>query len=145
MLVTRDRYGTDFCELVGAPPTKVNRQAIAAWLQAEGGTARWNGLNTTLEVVGSWDYNSVGVQNYPTYTIGVEANAETLLDGAAMKGDPYNYQPILFNLRNDKGAFRVLNALRKSAWGTGGLAVICLPQVKISWPYYKNLPIPGST
>jgi hypothetical protein len=62
-----------------------------------------------------------------------------------MKGDPYNYQPILFNLRNDKGAFRVLNALRKSAWGTGGLAVICLPQVKISWPYYKNLPIPGST
>jgi hypothetical protein len=54
---------------------------LAAWATAEGGTAQWNPLNTTLPLPGSTSYNSAGVQNYPRATWGVCATGLTLTDG----------------------------------------------------------------
>jgi hypothetical protein len=54
---------------------------LSAWAQAEGGTARWNPLNTTLRLSGSTNYNRVGVQNYRRPTEGVCALALTLVNG----------------------------------------------------------------
>lgn len=56
------------------------------WQQAESGAsdvsgADYNPLNTTLKWPGSTDFNSVGVQNYPTYAAGLLATQQTLNNG----------------------------------------------------------------
>lgn len=142
-MATRDEWAAAFCLGIGAPATKANRQAIVSWIQAEGGTAKWNPLNSTLKVDGSWDYNKVPVQNYPSYVKGLGASVATLLDGAEMVGDPYGYRPILFNLKSNRGSIRVLRAVERSQWGTGGLALLCLYWVKRYWTSYKSKPING--
>jgi len=55
---------------------------MTAWQRAEGGTAAWNPLNTTLALGGSvnWvdsEYNSIGVKNYKYDVAGVCATALT--------------------------------------------------------------------
>lgn len=60
---------------------------FTAWGRAEGGTATWNPLNSTLHIRGgtySWqgaDYNDAHVCNYTKPTLGVMATAATLLNG----------------------------------------------------------------
>ncbi len=49
-----------------------------SWHHREGGSAKWNSLNTTWKMPGSTAYNSVGVQNYPDITTGAIALANTL-------------------------------------------------------------------
>ena len=56
-----------------------------AWARAEGGTARWNPLNTTdhirSDANGEWqgsDYNTIGVCNYNKAWQGVLATVDTL-------------------------------------------------------------------
>jgi hypothetical protein len=56
-----------------------------AWAVAEGGTARWNPLNTTNHVTstahGEWqgtDYNTIGVCNYNKAWQGILATVDTL-------------------------------------------------------------------
>lgn len=144
MAVTRDQWATDFLHGIGAPATKINRQAIVSWIQAEGGFAKFNPLNSTRKVAGSWDYNWVPVQNYPNYSTGLRANIDTLLKGANMVGDPYGYRPILEAFRKDVGARRVLLAVERSEWGTGKLSLLCLPWVKLYWKGYKNRTIEGT-
>ena len=67
--------------MVGAPITDENLRFLYAWGQAEGGTAEWNPLNTTMPLnffMGP-DYNDVGVRNYTRATAGVCATALTLI------------------------------------------------------------------
>lgn len=55
---------------------------LDVWARAEGGTARWNPLNTTLPLTGftlAPDYNSAGVRNYAAPVAGVCATALTLI------------------------------------------------------------------
>lgn len=72
--------------LTGNLPHQVGRFFVA-WAQAEGGTARWNPLNTTdhiRDAFGAWqgaDYNSTGVANYSSPFHGIVATAATLLEG----------------------------------------------------------------
>lgn len=59
---------------------------LDAWARAEGGTARWNPLNTTLlvaEFTLSPDYNKTGVRNYSAPVAGVCATALTLISHKA--------------------------------------------------------------
>lgn len=69
--------------LLGVPAQGIAAamQLFDAWARAEGGTARWNPLNTTLQLPGSWVYNSVGVRNYAYATQGVAATGATLANG----------------------------------------------------------------
>ena len=57
---------------------------LYGWQVAEGGTADWNPLNTTLHIPGwqsSDDYNAAGVCNYLKPSYGVMATFATLVNG----------------------------------------------------------------
>lgn len=66
---------------VGAPVTPINVRFLDAWQREEGGDATNNPLNTTLPEPGAGNYNSVGVKNYPSATVGAAATAATLRGG----------------------------------------------------------------
>ena len=99
---------------------------LAAWAQAEGGTAAWNPLNTTLHVssgIVPWqsspDYNSAGVCNYKKPTYGVMATAATLVNGF--------YDGILGDLQNGtKTAEQITNDRwdEIKTWGTNPQTII---------------------
>lgn len=65
---------------VGAPEPPPDRwQWLQAQAQLEDTAARYNLLATTRNEPGSTNFNSAGVQNYPSYTAGVRATVETLM------------------------------------------------------------------
>jgi hypothetical protein len=69
--------------LTGKPGPEQMR-LLEAWQRAEGGTAKWNPLNTTLHLPGWYtypDYNSAMVTNFTKATYGVMATAATLING----------------------------------------------------------------
>ena len=75
---------------------------LTAWAQAEGGTARWNPLNTTLGLPGATDYNSAGVKNYTRPVWGVCATALTLTGPAS---GPLYYPHLLGHLQSAAGTY----------------------------------------
>jgi hypothetical protein len=137
--MTREEFARRVLAQVGAKPTKRNLWALVSWMQAEGGDADWNPLNTTLDKPGATNYNSVGVKNYTSAEQGIEATAETLNYGADR--DLYGYKAIRKRLRGNSWASLTLRAVERSIWGTGGLALRCLPMVKRNWDHFRNLPI----
>lgn len=95
---------------------------ITAWIQAEGGTAKWNPLNTTLDMGGQWtegNYNSTGVKNYRYAIVGIVATALTL---SQRKADgSYTFATLLNNLKNPNlTAEQIVNnsAADINLWGT---------------------------
>ena len=133
--MTREEYAKRFLHHVGAKPTRRNLMALVAWMQAEGGSASWNPLNTTHDAPGATDYNSVGVKNYPDERVGVAMAAETLNYGA--RNRIRGYGRIRNRLRQNKGALGTLLAVERSEWGTGGLAVKVLAMFKTYANYEK--------
>lgn len=99
-----------------------NRRLLDAWARAEGGTARWNPLNSTQPWPGATDYNSVHVRNYPSGAAGVAATAATLVNG--------RYDGIVADLRVGKNTAQEIvrrNAAEFGTWGTGAENVLrCL-------------------
>lgn len=75
-------YYETILKKLGAPATEGNLIFFRAWRQSEGGSAVWNGFNTTLKKPGSTKYNSVGVRNYVDFDQGASAIVETLLNTA---------------------------------------------------------------
>ena len=100
---------------IGAPITSNNMAYLYAWRQAEGGKALYNPFNTTQKASGASNYNSVGVKNYASPEQGVAATVKTMLNE--------RYEHIISCLRNDKAPAETAEALSKSRWGTGELAV----------------------
>lgn len=107
---TRHVYVRDLLVALGAPGTLENAAALIAQMQAEGGQAKFNPLNTTVKAPGSTDYNTVHVQNFVSWTQGVATTAKTLeqanmvkLHSALMKGN---------------SALTYWQALAVSPWGT---------------------------
>ena len=100
---------------IGAPITKENLKFLAAWRQAEGGTASNNPFNTTYKLDADskkTDYNSVGVKNYTNKTYGIAATTKTLKL-------PY-YKNIVKGLQNNIGAKNIANNTDElKTWGTG--------------------------
>jgi len=100
-----------------------NRILLRAWGRAEGGSARFNPLNTTEPWLGASVYNSAGVKNYPTATAGIQATARTLENG--------HYPGILADLRRrkqHKTARQIVsdNAAEFDTWGTGAHNILRL-------------------
>lgn len=137
--MTREDWSRAFLAGIGAPATSRNLYALGAWIQAEGGTASYNPLNSTKVVPDSTKYNWANVQNYPTYWVGVQANVDTLNYGA--DHGQYHYREIRRRLRANAWPRRTLHAVERSEWGTGGLALACLKWIKRDWKLYRNLPI----
>jgi hypothetical protein len=79
--------------LCRAPLTTNLIVIFTTWQHYEGGSARFNPLNTTRPANGSTPYNSAGVQQYASEASGASATALTLLNGrypsivAAMRAD----------------------------------------------------------
>jgi hypothetical protein len=136
-MATRGEFAKALLPAIGAPVTKRNMWALLAWMQAEGGEAKNNPLNTTEEWPGATIYNWVGVKNYPSFKDGVAATARTLNYGAEHRR--YGYAAIRKRLRNDAWAYNTLRAVEASDWGTGGLALRCLPWVKKDRPSPRRL------
>jgi hypothetical protein len=127
MTYTRGQFARALLPKIHAEVTTHNMRALMAWMQAEGDAGRFNPLNTTKSMPGATAFNSVGVKDYLSFADGVEATAETLNYGAAR--DLYGYRPIRQSLRDNLPARRTLYAVERSQWGTGGLALLCLPLV----------------
>lgn len=142
--MTREQWASQFCQLVGARPTGRNLRAIVSWIQAEGGTARFNPLNTTHDWPDSTllPGNTAGVREYATARDGLHASAATLNYGAGR--GLYGYASIRHALRRNRMAVFTLAAVERSEWGTGGLALACLPWVRLRWNHYRLLPINDS-
>lgn len=141
-MVTRKDWANALCERMRWKPSKENLTALVAWMAAEGGSgdnappqAKWNPLNTTLVVPGSWRYNSVGVQNYPDMETGIEATVRTF------RSPNQGYRPILRHLRDSDPPRKTLLAVENSNWGTSPLAREIVDDVKRFWSIYADKPI----
>lgn len=90
-----------------------------AWAVAEGGTAKWNPLNTTYHLYGSTDYNPTGVQNYLRPVDGCCATGITLANG--------HYNGILGDLQNGTKTAEQIVYDRETeiqTWGTDPTAIL---------------------
>ncbi len=134
--MTRNDYFHRLADELHVPHTPQNAYAWVSWAQAEGGNAAFNPLNTTLEWPGATDYNSVHVKNYLTSDDGIKATAQTLKQ--------QNFAHILNRLKTSAAPRLTLRAVEHSEWGTGGLALKCLPSVKANYNEYAQHTIAGS-
>lgn len=136
MAYTRGQFIRAFLPKVGAHVTTHNMRAMLAWLQAEGDAGVYNPLNSTHDWPGATTFNSVGVKNYASFQDGVDATALTLNYGADR--GLYGYKAIRHRLRLNKPAYRTLLAVEHSQWGTGGLALACLPLVSANSSRFQH-------
>lgn len=86
MSYSREQWARDFLAAIGnANPSQNVVNWVVAWEKSETSCctgASFNQLNTTLKTsdsVGTW--NSIGVQQYKSYSGGIQANAQTLMNG----------------------------------------------------------------
>lgn len=127
----RNDYMHQLIDALKAKHGDHNANALVSWAAAEGGNAWWNPLNTTLYMVGSWDYNWAHVKNYGTFSVGLSATAKTLQQA--------NFAQILAHLKAGDPAKQTLEAVEQSDWGTGGLALQVLPYVqKDYWRFAQH-------
>lgn len=123
--MNRGAFAKEVTKRLGADVTLHTRRAWAAQMQAEGGSARFNPFNTTLEMPGASDYNSVGVKNYASATQGIEATVKTL------RGKGHGYEVILRRLRDNASATLIVKAIGESDWGTdSSLALAVLDDIR---------------
>lgn len=95
---------------LGVKGSYYNALSIIAQIQAEGGQARFNPLNTSLRMPGSTDYNSIPVQNYTSYAQGLDATVQTLKQANMVK--------LFTELRSGTSSRAYWVALAESPWGT---------------------------
>lgn len=118
MSKSRHIYVCDLLTALNAPGSLMNAVALIAQIQAEGGQAHFNPLNTTLPMKGATDYNSVHVKNYVSWEQGIDATARTLKQA--------NMAKLLKVLKAGGPALAYWNALAVSPWGThppGGMKI----------------------
>jgi hypothetical protein len=99
---------------LGVQSTPEKIKFLKAWRQAEGGRARNNPFNTTMNmpVDGVTNYNSVGVKNYPDMQTGLTATVKTLKLSY--------YADLVAKLNNDNiTAAELANTNSLYTWGTG--------------------------
>jgi len=116
-MITRVQFAQGLLKQLGVRPTQRATNNLVSWMQAEGGNAEYNPLNTTLNLglAGETNYNSFDngkyhVQNYPTVQAGELAEAKTL-----------KYHPeIISALNSSPSVFDT--TVDNSGWGTSGLS-----------------------
>lgn len=120
---------------IGAPETPSLDAFENTWFDVEHGATgltggydqggRDNPFDTTVPEPGSSSYNSVGVQNYPSYTEGARATAQTLEEPA--------YSQLLADMRSGRANLSELeDAENASPWGSAFS------------PVPEELPAPGT-
>jgi hypothetical protein len=117
---TRAQWAADLLKAIGdSTPSHDTIYWVVGWTDFEtrsaSGGAAYNLLNTTQLMPGSWDFNRAGVQNFTSYSQGIQANAICLENGY--------YPTLLAALRaNDLttlGSPPASIQSELSTWGTG--------------------------
>ena len=116
---TPKQWAAAFLKRIGAPTTTQNVEFVEKWMALEsgGGGGLWNPLNSVLPAPHSTPYNSVGVQNYPTFVSGMNATVATFTQS--------QWSGVVTGLRsNDQ--FATENAINAeyATWGGGPLNII---------------------
>jgi hypothetical protein len=111
---------------------------LVAWQVAEGTAAAHNPLATTHPMPGSTSFNSVGVRNFPSVEVGLQATVETL----RLPVPSYGYRAILDNLATCAPAKTTATAINASSWCrgcAGGLYVLnVLPLVQADYAAFSS-------
>ena len=110
---TDSNFYSKLLENLGAKPTEENLKFMYAWRQAEGKAGKYNPFNTTWNLPGSTNFNSVGVKNYKSLEDGMVATVKTLKNP--------RYSCIVDGLKNDIGADEIARCQSLKTWGTGDL------------------------
>lgn len=140
MATSRHLWVRDLLAKLGVPGNINNAVALVAQIQAEGGEARFNPLNTTLPMPGATDYNAVHVKNYGSYAQGLDATVQTLRQD--------NMAKLLAALRRGDSARAYWVALGSSPWGTrppGAMGIDSfLDDIRRHWYDRAMKPIAGT-
>lgn len=100
------------CDILGAPSTGVNLEALHYWAVSEGMPTSYNNwLATTQNGFGGRVVNSVGVKAYPSVEDGAAATVKTLSNG--------HYPAIIEQLRYGKSIVQLYAAINDSPWCGG--------------------------
>jgi hypothetical protein len=136
-VTTRQEWAIALLDFGGWPLSAEKVIGIVAWGVAEGSEATWNPLDTTQSAPGASDYNSAGVKNYPSQTIGIEATYATLHNG--------DYPKILACLSDPSGssALALAAAVGSEPWGTGNFSRV-VEEVKADPERYFSQIVAGS-
>jgi hypothetical protein len=125
--------------VLGAPTCHDNQVLVVAWQVQEFTQASWNPLATTHRMVGSTDFNSVGVQNYASLEQGLQATEETIQHG----WDVYGYGAIVDRLKACADPLATARAIAASSWCPGclnGMYVVgVVPRVQADFATYAAL------
>ena len=123
---------------LGAPQCQDNLTVLVAWQVAEGTAAAYNPLATTHDMPGATAFNSVGVRNFPSVEVGLQATVETLRLPVAS----YGYGAILYDLGHCAPATTTAMAINASSWCracAGGLYVLnVLPLVQGDYAVFAD-------
>ncbi len=123
---------------LGAPQCQDNLTALVAWQVAEGTAAAYNPLATTHDKPGSTAFNAVGVRNFPSLEVGLQATVETL----QIPESSYGYGAILYDLAHCAPAATTATAINASSWCrgcAGGLYVLnVLPLVQAEYSAFAS-------
>jgi hypothetical protein len=140
MSTSRHLWVRDLLGALAVPGTYNNALSLIAQMQAEGGSAKFNPLNTTRDMPGATDYNTVHVKNYRSYGQGIDASARTLRQP--------NMAALLEELRAANSSSGYWRALGASPWGTkppSGVTIEAfLNDVRRHWYERCMLPIAGT-
>src|SRR5205814_680714 len=111
---TPQDFAVALLRTLGDPISLQNTTSIVAWYQREGGAwnspAKFNPLNTSMQMPGSHRINGAGVQSYTSWSQGLTATVATLNSGAS--------RGILAALRAGNSTSAVEGAVAASPWGT---------------------------
>jgi peptidoglycan hydrolase CwlO-like protein len=123
---------------LGAPQCQDNLTVLVAWQVAEGTAAVYNPLATTHDMPGSTAFNSVGVRNFPSLEVGLQATVETL----QIPESSYGYGAILYDLAHCASAATTATDINGSSWCwgcAGGLYVLnVLPLVQAEYSAFAS-------
>jgi hypothetical protein len=115
---TETTWSATFLLALGMEPTPKRMQAMVGWVRLEGGhwnnDARYNPLNTTMNMPGSGDTGTQGnISVFTSWKQGLEATVKTI----TLK--QYGYPAVLAAFRNGS-IDDIARALSVSAWCLGG-------------------------
>ena len=112
-------WATEFLLEIGVPVTRTNKVVVFAWMRKENTKAKNNPLATTHKGPGSTNFNTVGVQNFKTFTDGIIATTQTITS----KTYPA-YADIINAMKSRQPASVVANFVTLSPWGTGPINTV---------------------
>jgi peptidoglycan hydrolase CwlO-like protein len=136
--VSFGRWAELLLSRLGAPICQDNLIAVVAWESAEGTAAAYNPLATTHDFPGATDFNSVGVENYPSLRDAIQATNDTLVLGSPT----YGYGAVLASLSMCAPAESTGAAINASSWCrgcAGGLYVVnVVPLVRADYERFAT-------